>query len=342
LLLGAIVLVFTSFVQRNYAPPKHVATAVPIFDVALYAKVADRVRAGENYYSVAVDEHRKGGYPTRPATTFREPTEALLLAHLPGAALKWASLMALTAAAAYAARQALQRTALSARTRLAATLAIAVGLSNVGMPHAPYMHEVWASLLIVLSLCAYQMEHVAVAALLGLAACLFRELALPYVLAMAFMDVLERRWGKALWWSAAAVVFAGVYSLHLHRAAALYRPGDFVSQGWISFGGWPFLLLTARRNAFLVHAPTWLVASVVTASVIGLVGCRDRWLSRIALVVTGYLAAVLVVGRLDNEYWGILWAPLVPVGLALAPAALRDLLHRAGWAPARNPASANA
>jgi hypothetical protein len=170
-----------------------------------------------------------------------------------------------------------------------------------------------------------------------LAACLVRELAFPYLVAMACMDALERRRREVLYWAAAAAGFAVLYSAHLHRAAFLHHPGDFVSSGWVKFGGWRFVLLTARRNAFISLAPTWVVASVVILSAIGLAGCRDRWVSRVALVVLGYLAAITVVGRPDNEYWGVLWAPLLPLGLALAPAALRDLGGRA-WpnAPWRN------
>jgi hypothetical protein len=330
LAVTALLFVLASLVQPNRAPalPEPII-AKTVTDGELYADIADRVRAGADYYAAAGAAHRNDGYPTSPPNVFREPTEALLLACLPGAGARWAALIALTAAAAFAARAAIQRTSLSAPTRLAAVLAMAAGLSNVGMPHAPYMHELWASLLIVLSLCAFQAERPGLAALLGLGACLFRELALPYVLIMAWMDGLERRWRDVLCWLAATVLFVVCYAVHLHRAAELHAAGDLVSSGWIRFGGWPFVLLTARRNAFLAIAPTSVVASVVIFAAIGFAGCRDRWVSRIAVVVLGYLAAVTVVGRPDNEYWGMLWAPLLPLGLAVAPAALRDLAARA-------------
>lgn len=325
---AALALVLMSLIQPNYAPPMHQPTIAAINDGSLYADIVDRVSAGDDYYVAAAEEHRKSSYPTTPATVFREPTEAILLARLPGSGARWAALLALTAAAAFAARAAVGRTALPARARLAAVLAIAAGLSNAGMPHAPYMHELWASLLMVLSLSAYQAKRPGLAAALGLGACLFRELALPYVLAMASMDALDRRWREVLWWLAATAVFVTYYAIHLHRAAELYLPGDITSTGWVRFGGWRFVLLTARRNAFLALAPTWIVASFVVIAAIGLAGCRDRWVTRIAVVVLGYLAAVTVVGRPDNEYWGMLWAPLLPLGLAVAPAALLDLARR--------------
>lgn len=330
LIAGALALIAASLIRPHYAPPMpESSTAAPVTDGDLYENIVDRVATGQNYYAAAAAEHRKHSYPTSPPNVFREPAEALLLARLPGDASRWAALIALTVAAAFSARTAIARTSLPARTRLPAVLAIAAGLSNAGMPHAPYMHEVWASLLMVLSLCAYQAKRPGLAALLGLAACLVRELALPFVLAMAWMDLLERRWRDALYWLSATVVFVVCYAAHLHLAAELHRPGDLVSRGWLGLGGWRFVLMTARRNAFLALAPAWVVATVVVTAAIGLVGCRDRWVARIALVVVGYLAAVTVVGRPDNEYWGILWAPLLSLGLALAPAALGDLARQA-------------
>jgi hypothetical protein len=63
--------------------------------------------------------------------------------------------------------------------------------------------------------------------------------------------------------------------------------------------------------------------------VIGLAGAEDARARRAAVIVAGYLAGFLVVGRPDNYYWGLLYAPLLPVGFLLAPAALRDLFRKA-------------
>jgi hypothetical protein len=38
----------------------------------------------------------------------------------------------------------------------------------------------------------------------------------------------------------------------------------------------------------------------------------------------------MIIGRPDNFYWAIMLAPLLPIGLAFAPAALRDLIRSAG------------
>src|SRR3546814_12079814 len=64
----------------------HVAVASPsaahfdglVGDHALYARIAQRVAAGESYYTAAAAEHRSGHYPLRPFVTVRLPT----LAHI--------------------------------------------------------------------------------------------------------------------------------------------------------------------------------------------------------------------------------------------------------------------
>jgi hypothetical protein len=47
------------------------------------------------------------------------------------------------------------------------------------------------------------------------------------------------------------------------------------------------------------------------------------------LIVGGYMIAFLFIGRPDNNYWGYLYSPLLPLGWMLAPAALYDLAARA-------------
>ena len=58
---------------------------------------------------------------------------------------------------------------------------------------------------------------------------------------------------------------------------------------------------------------------------------------RLALTVVGYGATFLVLGRPGNAYWGLMIAPLWPIGLLWTASALRgrldDLLAALGASP---------
>ena len=49
---------------------------------------------------------------------------------------------------------------------------------------------------------------------------------------------------------------------------------------------------------------------------------HDALGQRLALTVFGYTLAFLVVGRANNSYWGLMIAPLWPLGLYFAGSAL--------------------
>ena len=293
-------------------------------DIDLYRAVAARVGRGEDYYAVAAAEHRARGYPMAPAAVVREPTQALLLAAVPQP-VAWTLLLALAGGALFALWRALDVAGVSARGRLWGLVPLAGGVATAGVPTAIYMHEMWAALLIALSLALRRPDHWIVPVMLGLAACLFRELAAPYLMAMATCALAERRWREAAGWAAGLAVFAALFAIHLALVAAQQRTGDVASPGWLGLGGWPFVVATARWDAYLASPPAWLVAAAVCLSLVGFAGRRGPLAARAGLILAGYLAAFVVVGRRDNIYWGLLYAPILPLGIVFAPAALRDL-----------------
>ena len=61
----------------------------------------------------------------------------------------------------------------------------------------------------------------------------------------------------------------------------------------------------------------------------GLAGWRGELGNRVALTVTAYVLLFMVAGRSDNTYWGLLYAPLLPFGWVMAPAAFHDLWNAA-------------
>lgn len=298
-------------------------------DGDLYRAIVGRVAAGESYYVAAPAEHRAHHYPTTPAPVFRQPWLAWLLAALRFPVLRLAAVYPLFIALGVLAYRELLRSQLSASLRLGIFAILLSGLGVVGMDGASYAHEVWAAGLIALSLLIYSPERWAASVALAFAACLFRELALPYLLAMAAFALGQRRWRELAAWTGAGAAFCVVFALHLAIASRLHGPTDGASPGWLSLSGLPFVILTARWNLILHLLPDAVVMLAICVAVTGLAGASDPRAPRAALVVGGYLAAFSVFGRPDTSYWGQLYAPLLPVGWVLAPAATRDLVRKA-------------
>lgn len=342
-LVGAMAaLVLAAAARPGVAADPPAVVAAGQSDIDLYRAVAARVGRGEGYYAVAAAEHRARDYPMAPAAVVREPTQALLLAAVPNAAALMI-LLALAGGCVFALWRALAAAGLSARARLWALVPLAGGVATAGVPSAIYMHEMWAALLVALSLALRRPDRWILPVALGVGACLFRELAAPYLLAMAACALAERRWREAAGWATGLAVFAGAFAVHLALVAAQQRAGDVASPGWLGLGGWPFVVATARWDAYLASPPAWLVAAAVCLSLLGLAGRREPLAARAGLVLAGYLAAFAVVGRHDNVYWGLLYAPILPLGIVFAPAALRDLARvLTGGRPAIAPSAQQA
>lgn len=321
-----LLLVVVSLVGLSTLGPAPSAGPEGFDDKGLYRAVTDRVIAGETYYSAAAREHRVHHYPTSPAQVFREPTLTWTMAALRLEPLRRGALVALCFAAVVALDMALVRNRLTGgMPTLIRLMLLSTGLVSSWWPDSPFMHECWAGLLIALSLGLYRPGAWGWSLAFAFVACLFRELALPFLGVMLLFALIERRAAEAMAWAFAGVAFCLLYALHLSLAAGLGAPGDRVSPGWVAIGGWPFVLEAARRNLLLILSPRPIVAAGFLIALLGLAGRRNAWASRAALTVGGYSAAFLFVGRAENAYWGILFAPLLPLGFILAPAPLRDM-----------------
>jgi hypothetical protein len=110
-------------------------------------------------------------------------------------------------------------------------------------------------------------------------------------------------------------------------------PTDGASQGWSSAGGLPFILAMLKRCTLFAFLPCRHRFSPA-AHFARLGGLRSPSGERAASILSAFLLAFMAIGRPDNFYWGILLAPLLPIGLAFAPAALgsgrrrREAPHR--------------
>jgi hypothetical protein len=296
-------------------------------DLQLYQHIVERVHSGESYYRAAGDELRSLGYPTGSFFNWRPPTYAWFLGSLPSA--RWGQLILIALAVA---------TVLMVYGLLrveagitGAVLGVSAALGSLLWcidGDAFFSQELWSGTLIAFSVCAYGRGCKGLGVVAGLCALFFRELALPYcVISLALAWHGGRRLETAAWLGG-LVLYAGFMAFHLVQVGRQVGPEDHLPGSWIQFGGAGFVLATCRMNEFLFRLPLWVSALYLPLAVLGLAGWRSELGSRVTLTVAAYLAAFCVVGQPFNMYWGLLYAPLVALGLAYTPAVLRDLLCR--------------
>jgi hypothetical protein len=116
--------------------------------------------------------------------------------------------------------------------------------------------------------------------------------------------------------------------VHMSMASLHTLPSDGAN-AWAAGGGLRFILSTATWNLFLTGAPLWLAAILAPLAIVGLAGWGDRAAQRAFLVLAAWLGAFLFLGRPDNHYWGLMYAPLLALGFALALPSLFALLRSA-------------
>ncbi len=297
-------------------------------DAELYRRTILDVSRGQDYYVAAATELRRGGFPLRPFMTVRPPLLAVTLAKLPEAA-RGAALDLLATACILAWAWRLRDLAAARPWRYG--LALLLLLSGVGTAFAPsayLFHESWASLLVALSLALYRPQRWGLSLAFGLAAALVRELAAAYLLAMAVLALLEGRRVQAAAWAVALAVFAAALAAHAAAVAGVATPADLRSPGWLGLGGVAFVLRAVRWNVILLAAPPRLAAVAFPPALLGLLCWPGELGRRVGAVVLGYAGAFCVVGRPDNAYWGLMIAPLWPLGMIGLETALATLLAR--------------
>jgi hypothetical protein len=291
-------------------------------DLGLYAYAASAADHPSTYYAQVVAEQRREGYELKPFLVVRPPALSFLLAALRNDALRRLAVVALALGALAAWWLRLGREGVAPLPRAFDLIALASGALPAIAPQAPYMHEVWAGLLISLSLALRREDRFALAVVAGLAAALIRELAAPYLVVMATTALLGRHWREAAAWALALALFAVALAWHAFMVDALVLPTDHASAGWLKLSGWPFVLHAAQWNAILAVAPAWLTALAVPAALAGAANWTTSLGRRLAAVLVSYVLAFAMVGRPENFYWGLMFAPLLPLGFARAFRAL--------------------
>ena len=303
-------------------------------DIGLYMAEIQRIHAGENYYQVAAAELVAQGYPTASVFNWRTPLPMWLIGKLPDPLLGRLILIAAGIAMLLMAFEATAREQPNVY-RLAIPLAVLLvaPLLPCFQGNIFVLTEIWAGIMIALSLSAYGVGLRFLGATMALAALFLRELALPYCMLGLALALWQRRPKESMVYIVGLVGWAVFYGLHCWKVSHLITAAaEAHHHGWVQFGGLTFVIAVAQMNACLVLLPVWATVIFFALAMIGLAGWQTAWGTRIALTACTYVVAFSIVGQEFNSYWGHMIAPLFCFGAVRAPAALADL-----WRTARLP-----
>ena len=327
----ALLLALACWSPADAPAPKLRASPAQHSDLQLYRDIIRGVAKGGDYYDVAAREQRAAGYPLKPFYTFRLPTHATIYAALGERAMiviVWLLCAGLMVAWWFKLRPVLPVPLLGA-----AMFLMAGGLGGLLQPMTGLFHESWAALLLAMMIALRRPDRVLPAMVAGGAALMVRELALPMILAMGGLALIERRWREAAGWAAIVAIFGLYLMLHAHWVSQVVMPGDPWSQGWSRQLGLQFALKSIAKVTFGIRLPDALAAGLLILSLFGWASVRSGWALRAFLLLFGYGAMLALFARADTFYWSLIAAPLSFVGLAFLPKIARDLAEAVRRAP---------
>ena len=324
LILGALTVLFLPLP----APDATGAGADRQTDVALYESIVAAVAHGEDYYRAAADALRMGGYPLRPFLTFRLPGLATVQGAVPPAAML-ALLYALAAMAAWLWYRRIAEALPRWPARVAALILLAAGMLAFIQPGLIAFHEIWAGLLVAISLALRRPGRWVEAAAIGAIAMLIRETAALYAVVMAALAFAEGHRREAAGWGAALGVFALALLAHAMAVHGVTGPLDAASPGWAGLNGFGLFVRAMTLATGLQLLPPALAAILVALALLGWASWRDPLALRALATFCAYALVISLFARVDTFYWGLLIAPAFLIGLTFAPDALRDLWVRA-------------
>ncbi|MEX2173742.1 MAG: hypothetical protein WD872_05225 [Pirellulaceae bacterium] len=306
-------------------------------DLQLYRAIIADVRNGRDYYDSAEEHIPRFGFPIGSPLNWRLPTYAWLLSCLPNKCWIQAVLLLLGIASlglAFAAERIRHGSGPAALTTL-----LLLGVFRWALDGEAYLaQEVWAGILLVISVSAHALGATSprwriLAAAAGILALTFRELALPYCLVAGGLALWHRRWFEAALWSKGLALFTALLVWHVlevqERVGVQSASGTGLAQ-WLRCGGLDFVLLTVRMNGLLFAAPAAVLWLYLVTSLFGLAQRHDETSRLCCLSALWYLVAFAFLGRPENFYWGLVYAPLLPWGIWPA---LSVLVAREGCAP---------
>jgi len=297
-------------------------------DLTLYQTIVEGVRAGGDYYSVTARSLRAGDYPLRPFVTFRLPTLAMISAAVPLKAMP--ILLDVLALGVFTAWWLRLRRAFARPPAFAVALLLLAGsMAAFVQGGLVAFHEIWAGLLIALSLALRRPNRWVEAVAFGMMAMLIRETAALYVGIMAVLAFAQGCRREAAGWGTSLGVMAVVVALHAHAVSGVVHATDPASPGWNGMLGFGFFVKAMAASTALTLLPLALAAPLVALALAGWAAWQSDLGLRVIATLCAYAVLIALFARASTFYWGLMIAPTLLVGLAFAPDGVRDLVRAA-------------
>jgi hypothetical protein len=323
--------VIVSFVAISLSPlAGGFATNKPMGpgDVHLYVAEIQRIANGETYYQAASEELHARGYPTLSIFNWRTPLPMWLIGKLPNETMGRLLIGALAVLLLALSMAVIVREGSTVRALICGLL-MSGALLPGWLEQIYVMPEVWAGILITLSICAYGLHRSGWGIAFGLSAVVVRELAAPYCVICLAIALKDRRWRELLGWSVGLAAYLVFYAWHAHHVLSLMEAGDHAHpNGWLQFGGAPFVIAVSQMNAYLLLLPQWVSAIYLPLAMLGFAGWNTTTGVRAGLTACAFVILFAFIGQPFNQYWGSMIAPLLALGAAQAPLAIADLVRR--------------
>jgi hypothetical protein len=324
--LTLVIVIFCSLIFcDNSSPPYQQNKKITVRDVNTFQTIMERVHEGQNYYQVVADELRTRGYGLRPFFNFRLPTLAVFLGKIPSPQIGRWLLISLSVLTLIMWIKILDRKAGFYMALFAALLLLGTTVFSYTAV-AFLFHEVWAGVLVALSIATHKYNR-SLSVTIGLSALFIRELALPFAVIMLIMAYKDKHIKEAFAWLIGIIAFFTYLAIHAKIISSIVTESDITSKAWLQFGGWQFVLSTSKWTLPTFFSPWWIDAILLPLAILGLSGWRDDIGTRAFMTMAAYICAFAIAGRSDNYYWGLMYAPLMPLGLIHAPPCLLDLFR---------------
>lgn len=310
----ALLLVLIAFSFGPAASPLPMTPERPeiVSDTVLYRHIVERMGDGTGYYAAVALEHRAHGFPLKPFLTVRLPSMSWINVSGDPQVMLWALL--LLTAIAWAAVPELHLW----ERPVVSLLIVAGGWQALAEPGA-WIHEIWASLLLAMSIAIYRRRKWWFAIIPALAAVMMREFALPFLLLAGTLALYDGRRQEAAAWAGATLIFALFIVAHSVEVSRIVLPDDKGSPGWLGLLGYPEVVQRIAKLTPFAILPHQIMNTVVVISCFGWLGLRNWRGVFVFLFLTGMTVFLATFPRYDNAFWPLIITPLWLAGLTFVP-----------------------